>query len=292
MNINKESKTKIKYKMNSKLILAGCLAFAALTTFGQVETTKKSTKRIKVPNAQSTTESKSVNPDRPMPLKPALFITEWSVPASELKFNALPYAYNALETVIDSKTVEIHYDRHHRGYYNNFMNAIKGTELEKMPISRIFANITSQSDAVRNNAGGFFNHVLYWQNMSPDGGGTPSGDLAEAINRAFGDFKTFTTKFSDAGKSRFGSGWAWLAIDLNTGELFITSTPNQDNPLMNNVERRGIPILALDVWEHAYYLNYQNKRADYITAFWTKVNWPDVEAKYKGYKALREEFKK
>lgn len=278
--------------MNPRIILAACLAITAQTTFGQVETTRKSTKRIKVPNAQSTTEGKSVNPDRPMPLKPAQFITEWSVPSSELKFNALPYAYNALEPVIDSKTVEIHYDRHHRGYYSNFMNAIKGTELEKMPISRIFANITSQSDAVRNNAGGFFNHVLYWQNMSPDGGGAPSGELAEAINKAFGDFQTFTTKFTDAGKSRFGSGWAWLAIDLNTGELFITSTPNQDNPLMNNVERRGIPILALDVWEHAYYLNYQNKRADYITAFWTKVNWPDVEAKYKGYKALREEFNK
>lgn len=278
--------------MKSKLIVTVCLALAAITTFGQVQTTKKSTKRIKVPSAQTTTDEKAVMPDRPMPIKPAQFVTEWLVPAADLKFNALPYAYNALEPVIDSKTVEIHYDRHHRGYYNNFMNAIKGTELEKMPISRIFANITSQSDAVRNNAGGFFNHVLYWQNMSPDGGGVPSGDLAVAINTAFGDFSTFVTKFSDAGKSRFGSGWAWLAIDLNTGELFITSTANQDNPLMNNVERRGIPILALDVWEHAYYLNYQNKRADYITAFWTKVNWPDVEAKYKGYKNMREEMKK
>lgn len=278
--------------MKSKLIVTVCLALAATTTFGQVQTTKKSTKRIKVPSAQTTTEEKSVMPDRPLPIKPAQFISEWMVPAADLKFNVLPYAYNALEPVIDSKTVEIHYDRHHRGYYNNFMNAIKGTELEKMPISRIFANITSQSDAVRNNAGGFFNHVLYWQNMSPDGGGVPSGDLAIAINTAFGDFQTFVTKFSDAGKSRFGSGWAWLAIDLNTGELFITSTANQDNPLMNNVERRGIPILALDVWEHAYYLNYQNKRADYITAFWTKVNWPDIEAKYKGYKNMREEMKK
>lgn len=278
--------------MNSKLIVTVCIALVATTTFGQVQTTKKPTKRIKVPSAQSTTDGKSVMPDRPMPVKPAQFITEWLVPAADLKFNALPYAYNALEPVIDSKTVEIHYDKHHRGYYNNFMNAIKGTELEKMPISRIFANITSQSDAVRNNAGGFFNHVLYWQNMSPDGGGAPSGDLAEAINTTFGDFQTFVNKFSDAGKTRFGSGWAWLAIDLNTGELFITSTANQDNPLMNNVERRGIPILALDVWEHAYYLNYQNKRADYITAFWTKVNWPDVEAKYKGYKNMREELKK
>lgn len=278
--------------MNSKLILTCCLALAAITTFGQVQSTKKTTKRIKVPSAQTTTDGKSVVPDRPQPIKPAQFVSEWMVPSADLKFNALPYVYNALEPVIDSKTVEIHYDRHHRGYYNNFMNAIKGTELEKMPISRIFANITSQPDAVRNNAGGFFNHVLYWQNMSPDGGGVPKGELAVAINATFGDFQTFVNKFSDAGKTRFGSGWAWLAIDLNTGELFITSTPNQDNPLMNNAERRGIPILALDVWEHAYYLNYQNKRADYITAFWTKVNWPDVEAKYIGYRNMREELKK
>lgn len=215
----------------------------------------------------------------------------WMVPSAELKFYQLPYAYDALEPVIDSKTVELHYDKHHRGYYTNFMNAIKGTDLEKMPITRIFANITSQTDAVRNNAGGYFNHVLYWQNMSPNGGGEPKGELANAINKAFGDYKTFVEKFTNAGKSRFGSGWAWLAMDLNSGELFITSTPNQDNPLMNNVERRGIPILALDVWEHAYYLKYQNKRADYITAFWTKVNWPDVESRFAAFQQMRQELK-
>lgn len=249
--------------------------------------------RVKPSQAQSKVSApENKQSDRPMPVKPAVFISEWMGPASELKFNELPYAYDALEPVIDAKTVELHYDKHHRGYYTNFINAIKGTDLEQMPLIRIFSNITSLSDAVRNNSGGYFNHVLYWQNMSPEGGGQPSGELAEAINKAFGDYKTFTDKFNEAGKSRFGSGWAWLAIDLNTGELFITSTGNQDNPLMNNAERRGIPILALDVWEHAYYLKYQNKRADYITAFWTKVNWPDVEAKYKGYKEMREELKK
>ncbi|HLO90633.1 MAG TPA: superoxide dismutase [Lentimicrobium sp.] len=230
--------------------------------------------------------------DRPMPVKPVVLASEWMGPSAELKFFELPYAYDALEPVIDSKTVEIHYDKHHRAYYTNFMNAIKGTDLEKMPITRIFANITAQSDAVRNNAGGYFNHVLYWQNLSPNGGGQPGGELADAINKTFGDFKTFTDKFTEAGKTRFGSGWAWLAVDLNSGELFITSTANQDNPLMNNAEHRGVPILALDVWEHAYYLKYQNKRADYITAFWNKVNWPDVEAKYKAAKDMREGSKK
>lgn len=269
------------------------LIISVITGFSQVQNNNDTGKRVKPKNINTPASSQSDRAqDRPLPVKPGRFISEWMTPASNLKFNELPYAYDALEPVIDAKTVEIHYDKHHRGYYTNFMNAIKGTELEQMPITRIFANISNQPDAVRNNAGGFFNHVLYWQNMSPDGGGEPSGELATAINKAFGDFKTFSDKFSEAGKTRFGSGWAWLAIDLNTGELFITSTANQDNPLMNNVERRGIPILALDVWEHAYYLNYQNKRADYIAAFWKKVNWPDVEAKFKGYSAMREELKK
>lgn len=269
------------------------LIISVITGFSQVQNNNDTGKRVKPKNINTPASSQSDRAqDRPLPFKPGRFISEWMTPASNLKFNELPYAYDALEPVIDAKTVEIHYDKHHRGYYTNFMNAIKGTELEQMPITRIFANISNQPDAVRNNAGGFFNHVLYWQNMSPDGGGEPSGELATAINKAFGDFKTFSDKFSEAGKTRFGSGWAWLAIDLNTGELFITSTANQDNPLMNNVERRGIPILALDVWEHAYYLNYQNKRADYIAAFWKKVNWPDVEAKFKGYSAMREELKK
>ncbi|GEM_PF-63713 len=243
------------------------------------------------PDVQSAT-TKGKPMDKTMPANPKSFVAEWMQPAGELKFNDLPYAYNALEPAIDAKTVELHYDKHHRGYYNNFMNAIKGTELEKVPITRIFAKINSQSETIRNNAGGFFNHVLYWENMSPNGGGEPSGELAEAINRTFGSFKSFVEKMSEAGKTRFGSGWAWLAVDVNSGELFVTSTPNQDNPLMENAGRRGVPILALDVWEHAYYLNYQNKRADYITAFWTKVNWPDVEAKFRNFKEMKEELKK
>lgn len=276
--------------MKIKFIIGAVALFAAVTAYAQNDTKQKGNKlRQGVP----TTPAKQDNTktDRPQPVKPAVFVSEWMVPSSELKFNALPYEYTALDPAIDSKTVEIHYDKHHRGYYTNFMNAIKGTELEKMPISRIFASIKDQPDAVRNNAGGYFNHVIYWQNMSPEGGGEPSGELAEAINKSFGNFKSFTEKFNEAATKRFGSGWAWLAIDFNSGELFITSTPNQDNPLMNIAKRRGIPILALDVWEHAYYLKYQNKRADYITAFWTKVNWQDVQAKYKGYKEMREQMK-
>lgn len=280
-------------KMKTKIFITASLLLIQALSFGQEQNTKTkgtndSTQKTAVAEQVNTDENSTSN----MAVKAGEFISEWMVPSSELKFNDLPYAYDALEPVIDKKTVEIHYDKHHRGYYTNFINAIKGTELEKMPITRIFSNITSHPDAVRNNAGGFFNHVLYWQNMSPDGGGEPTGELASAINKAFGNYKTFVEKFSEAAKARFGSGWAWLAIDLNSGELFITSTPNQDNPLMNNSERRGIPILGLDVWEHAYYLNYQNKRADYVTAFWTKVNWPDVAEKYNGYKDMREELKK
>lgn len=280
-------------KMKTKIFITASLLLIQALSFGQEQNTKTkgtndSTQKTAVAEQVNTDENSTSN----MAVKAGEFISEWMVPSSELKFNDLPYAYDALEPVIDKKTVEIHYDKHHRGYYTNFINAIKGTELEKMPITRIFSNITSHPDAVRNNAGGFFNHVLYWQNMSPDGGGEPTGELASAINKAFGNYKTFVEKFSEAAKTRFGSGWAWLAIDLNSGELFITSTPNQDNPLMNNSERRGIPILGLDVWEHAYYLNYQNKRADYVTAFWTKVNWPDVAEKYNGYKDMREELKK
>lgn len=277
-------------KLKQVLVLVSVLSFSIVNAQNTKQPANQRLKPVKSQTAPTAPDNKPS--DRALPVKPAVFISEWMVPSSELKFNQLPYAYDALEPVIDSKTVEIHYDKHHRGYYTNFMNAIKGTELEKLPITRIFSNITSQSDAIRNNAGGFFNHVLYWQNMSPNGGGQPSGELAAAINKAFGDYKTFTEKFNEAGKSRFGSGWAWLAIDLNTGELFISSTANQDNPLMNSAERRGIPILALDVWEHAYYLKYQNKRADYITAFWNKVNWPDVEAKFTGYQQMREELKK
>lgn len=274
----------------TKSISAIILVIVAMVSYGQTPQKKEAKTSTRQTNV--TTKAPGKQLDRPMPVKPGVYLSEWMKPSAELKFNELPYAYNALEPVIDAKTVELHYDKHHRGYYTNFMNAIKGTNLEKVPITRIFSSISTQSEAIRNNAGGYFNHVLYWQNMSPNGGGEPSGELAIAINKAFGDYKTFVEKMSETAKTRFGSGWAWLAVDAESGELFVTSTANQDNPLMDNAERRGIPILALDVWEHAYYLNYQNRRADYIAAFWKKVNWPDVEAKYKGYKDMRDELKK
>ncbi len=270
-------------------ILTVILLVSISVSYGQTPQKKEAAKKTE---QSKTVQSQKNNANRVMPVKQGAVISEWVKPAGTLKFFELPYAYTALEPSIDAKTVELHYDKHHRGYYTNFMNAIKGTDLEKIPITRIFSSMSSQSETIRNNAGGYFNHVLYWQNMSPNGGGEPSGELADAINKTFGDFKTFVEKMTEIGKARFGSGWAWLAVDIESGELFITSTANQDNPLMDIAERRGIPILALDVWEHAYYLNYQNKRADYIAAFWKKVNWPDVEAKYKAYREMKIELKK
>ena len=218
-------------------------------------------------------------------------VQDWFMPAKETAFPALPYTYTALEPVIDKTTVELHYDKHHRGYFNKFKKAIEGTELEKMSLYEIFADISKQSDAVRNNAGGYFNHVIYWANLSPDGGGEPSGVLLKHIINSFGSYDAFVKEVSDAAKTRFGSGWAWLAIDFKTNELFVASTANQDNPLMDIAERRGFPILALDVWEHAYYLNYQNKRADYIDSFWEKVNWKDVEERFMAYEEFSSKLK-
>jgi len=195
------------------------------------------------------------------------------------KFAALPYAYDALEPYIDKMTMEIHYDRHHRAYYKNFMTAIQSSELEKTPMEAIFANISSQTVVIRNNGGGYWNHEFFWNCMKPNGGGEPSGKLSKAINESFGSFEDFKKQFADAGAKRFGSGWAWLVAGSD-GKLFITSTANQDNPLMNTEEKRGMPILALDVWEHAYYLKYQNKRGDYISSFWSVVNWEFAEDQY------------
>jgi superoxide dismutase, Fe-Mn family len=200
-------------------------------------------------------------------------------PTTKFEFKPLPYAYDALEPSIDKQTVEIHYSKHHRAYYDNFINAIKGTELESMEIKDIFRNISKYPIAVRNNSGGYFNHTFYWENMKPNGGGVPTGKLSEAIARSFSSFDDFKKQFSDAGKTRFGSGWAWLCLD-DKGVLFICSTPNQDNPLMDIAEKKGVPLLTLDVWEHAYYLKYQNKRADYIDAFWNIVNWEEVAKRY------------
>ena len=184
----------------------------------------------------------------------------------------LSYAYDALEPHIDARTMEIHHSKHHQGYTNNLNNAISGTDLEGKSIMDILSNC-SDKPAVRNNGGGFYNHSLFWEIMSPNGGGNPSGELADAINSAFGSFEAFKDAFSKAAATRFGSGWAWLCV--TDGKLEVCSTPNQDNPLMGE-GCGGTPILGLDVWEHAYYLNYQNRRPDYIAAFWNVVNWNAV----------------
>lgn len=189
----------------------------------------------------------------------------------------LPYAFDALEPHIDAKTMEIHHDRHHKAYTDNLNKAIEGTQWDSASIEEIMKDAVG-NPAIRNNGGGYFNHNLFWEVMSPNGGGEPSGELAEAINRAFGSFDSFKEEFSKAASTRFGSGWAWLV--KKDGKLQVTSTPNQDNPLMPVAEVQGTPILGLDVWEHAYYLNYQNKRPDYISAFFNVVNWDKVAELY------------
>lgn len=194
------------------------------------------------------------------------------------QFPELPYAYNALEPYIDAKTMEVHYSKHHRTYFDKFMAAVSGTELEEQSIEAIFANISSHSAAVRNNGGGYYNHILYWNCMSPEGGGKPIGSLADAIDSTFGSFEQFQEEFSQAAINTFGSGFAWLVV--NAGKLSIVSTSNQDNPLMDVAPIQGTPILALDVWEHAYYISYQNRRPDYITAWWNVVDWSAVEKNY------------
>ncbi len=191
----------------------------------------------------------------------------------------LPYAFDALEPHIDARTMEIHHGKHHAAYTTNLNNAIAGTELEGKTIEEILANVSKQPVAVRNNGGGFWNHNLFWEIMSPNGGGAPTGAVGEAINRDFGAYDKFKEQFAAAAVGRFGSGWAWLIKD-GSGKLSITSTPNQDNPLMDLAETKGTPILGLDVWEHAYYLNYQNRRPDYITAFWNVINWDEVNRRY------------
>jgi Fe-Mn family superoxide dismutase len=192
----------------------------------------------------------------------------------------LPYAFDALEPHIDARTMEIHHDRHHAGYTNNLNNAIAGTDLEGKSIEEILANVAGNA-AVRNNGGGYYNHNLFWTVMSPNGGGVPQGALSDAINAAFGSLDSLKETFSKAAATRFGSGWAWLIVD-GSGQLAVTSTPNQDNPLMDVAEVKGTPILGLDVWEHSYYLKYQNKRPDYIQAFWNVVNWDEVATRFSG----------
>ena len=188
----------------------------------------------------------------------------------------LSYELNALEPHIDAKTMEIHHGKHHQAYINNLNAAIAGTESEGKSIEELLGRISQLSPAVRNNGGGHYNHSLFWEVIGPDGTGAPTGKLAAAIEAAFGSFDEFKTQFANAGATRFGSGWAWLLVQ--DGKLVVSSTPNQDNPLMDIAEVKGTPILGLDVWEHAYYLNYQNRRPDYIAAFWNVVNWNKVSA--------------
>jgi len=194
------------------------------------------------------------------------------------ELTVLPYAYNALEPHIDAKTMEIHHSKHHAAYTANFNAAIAGTALEGKSAEVIFANLDMNNMAVRNNGGGYYNHDLFWKVMSPTGGGNPTGVIADAINAAFGSYETFKELFSKAAATRFGSGWAWLCV--KDGKLEICSTPNQDNPLMPGVCNGGTPILCLDVWEHAYYLNYQNRRPDYINAFFNVINWEEVTRRF------------
>ena len=191
----------------------------------------------------------------------------------------LSYAYEALEPNIDARTMEIHHTKHHQAYINNLNAALTGSADEGKSIEQLMANISKQPMAVRNNGGGHYNHSLFWEIMGPNAGGAPTGELADAINQAFGSFDKFKEDFAKAGATRFGSGWSWLV--KHDGKLVVTSTPNQDNPLMDLADVKGMPILGLDVWEHAYYLNYQNRRPDYISAWWNTVNWNVVADRFK-----------
>lgn len=195
----------------------------------------------------------------------------------------LPYAYDALEPHIDARTMEIHHTKHHNGYTTKLNGAIEGTPLAGKSIEEILTNLDMSNAAVRNNGGGFFNHCLFWEVMSPDGGGNPSGDLASAIDAAFGSYEGFKDAFSKAAATRFGSGWAWLCVHKG-GKVEVCSTPNQDNTLMPNVGCGGYPILGIDVWEHAYYLHYQNRRPDYIEAFFNVINWDKVSKEYEAHR--------
>lgn len=192
----------------------------------------------------------------------------------------LSYAYNALEPYIDSQTMEIHHSKHHAAYTNNLNAAIQGTALESQTIEEILANISAHPVAVRNNGGGFYNHNLFWEVMAPGGSKLPEGDLLKAIDAAFGSYQNFKEAFTKAALTRFGSGWAWL-VKQGDG-LVISSTPNQDNPIMDLAEVKGIPVLGVDVWEHAYYLKYQNRRPDYVEAFFNLINWDEVARRFKG----------
>ncbi len=191
----------------------------------------------------------------------------------------LPYAHNALEPHIDQMTMEIHHGKHHQAYVDNLNKALAGTDYENKSIDKLMATMSTLPMAVRNNGGGHFNHSLFWQLLSPNGGGQPTGKIADAIEKELGGLDKFKADFANAGMTRFGSGWAWLCVKADHS-LCVCSSPNQDNPTMDLSECKGTPILCVDVWEHAYYLHYQNRRADYLAAFWNVVNWAEVEKRY------------
>ncbi|MCC7504949.1 MAG: superoxide dismutase [Saprospiraceae bacterium] len=191
----------------------------------------------------------------------------------------LPYAPTALEPHIDARTMEIHHGKHHAAYVNNLNAAVQGTEHEGKSLEELFAQMSKLPAPIRNNGGGHWNHTMFWNVMAPSGGGAPEGELAAAIDAAFGSFDECKKHFADAAAKRFGSGWAWLNVGAD-GKLFISSTPNQDNPLMDLAEQQGHPVLGLDVWEHAYYLHYQNRRPDYVSAWWNVVNWDEVSRRF------------
>ncbi len=198
--------------------------------------------------------------------------------AADLAFPELSYAYNALEPVIDARTMEIHYTKHHRAYYNNFLAAIKDTPAANLDIKSLFAAISNYSPAIRNNGGGYYNHLLFWENLTPNST-SPSPVLKAELEKNFGSVDKFREEFGNAAKKHFGSGWTWLVV-TNNGKMVVTSTPNQDNPLMDVAEQKGTPLLCLDVWEHAYYLHYQNRRAEYVDNFWNVINWDTVSKRY------------
>jgi Fe-Mn family superoxide dismutase len=191
----------------------------------------------------------------------------------------LPYPSDSLEPNIDKQTMEIHHDKHHNAYVTNLNNAIAGTDMDSKSIEDLLKSVSQAPVAVRNNGGGHYNHTLFWNTLSGNGGGQPTGELAEAIDKKFGSFDAFKEEFTKAATTRFGSGWAWLIV-TNEGQLAVTSTPNQDNPLMDVAEVKGFPIIGLDVWEHAYYLKYQNKRPDYIAAYFNVIDWNAANTRY------------
>lgn len=209
----------------------------------------------------------------------ALQIVRTEAQTSSFEFPALPYSYDALEPYIDKATMEIHYDKHFRAYYNNFVKSANENNLNGNSLEEIFANVSNSPAAIRNHGGGYYNHSLFWNIMAPNAGGKPEGKLLEDIEKTFGSFENFTKEFEKAASTQFGSGWAWLVVDENN-QLFVLQLPNQDNPLMDISPKKGTPILAIDVWEHAYYLKYQNKRMEYITNFWKVVNWKKVSELY------------